>query len=98
MSKGIKPQIEINLRQFDASGKVVKRIIEKHKASEAMLAYVTKDNPHLSGMVLPSKKGLTAKKGEVLFDKSRREFIDILIEELSPLLEAGVSQAVEKLD
>jgi len=98
MSKGIKPQIEINLRQFDASGKVVKRIIEKHKASEAMLAYVTKDNPHLSGMALASKKGLTAKKGEVLFDKSRREFIDILIEELSPLLEAGVSQAVEKLD
>ncbi|MDW3650413.1 MAG: hypothetical protein R8P61_25280 [Bacteroidia bacterium] len=98
MAKGIKPQVEINLRQFDASGKVVKRIIEKQKASEAMLAYVTRDNPHLSGMVLESKKGLTAKKGEVLFDKSRREFIDILIEELRPLLEAGVSKAVSKLE
>lgn len=97
LGKGIRPVVEVQLRQLGPDGKVVQRILEKYKAPEPILAYLTRDNPHLSGMSLESKKGLGAKQGEIVFDKTRREFMDILIEEFEPILDQGIRKAMGKL-
>lgn len=95
--KGIKPQMEITLRRFDATGKVQSRVLEKYKAPEALLAYIKKDNPFLKTIIPKRKTGLLAKKDEVVFDKTQREFIELLISELQPVLDNGIEQALGKL-
>ena len=98
MGKGIRPTVEVNLRRFDHTGKVINRIIKKHKSPEPILAYVHKDNPFLkSSGGLEMKKGLTAKAGEVVFDKSRRPFMELFLHELTPVIEAAIKNAVAEV-
>lgn len=96
-SKGIKPQVEVSIRKFDATGKVQSRVLEKYKAPEVLLASITKDNPYLKTIVPERKTGLLAKKDEVVFDKTKREYIALLIGELQPILEKGIGKAMGKL-